>query len=77
MQMMRARCAACSWTFDLVALPGPATDVANTMQRRAACPLCYHGRSYMADPRPLTVDEIAAKGLGPLGIASATPAEAA
>lgn len=77
MQMMRAKCGACSWVFDLAALPGRALDVAETVKRRAVCPLCYDSRALMAEARPLSDDERAAKGLGPLGAASATasPAE--
>ena len=70
--MMRAKCQSCAWVFDVVATPGPLTDVAHTMQRRAACPLCYHGTSHVAPSRPLTDDEVAAKGLGPLGSAAVT-----
>lgn len=68
--MMRAKCGRCHWEFDTVAIPGPALDVANAMQRRAVCPLCTSGQTFLANSRPLTADEIAAKGLGPLGAAS-------
>lgn len=70
MQMMRAKCKACAWTFDVASLPGPATEVCRVIDARCLCPICYADCAALADPRPLTDAEISAKGLGLLGTAS-------
>lgn len=71
MQMMRAKCVQCHWVFDVASLPGEALTVCRVMSARTPCPICYADGAVMADPRPLTTDEIAAKTLGELGAASA------
>lgn len=62
MQMMRAMCRPCEYIFDLVAIPGIAHRVADAaMTRSSHCPLCYRGGTLMAEPRPLTPDEVTRK----------------
>lgn len=69
MQMMRATCTQCNWTFDVASLPGSVSDATKAMLARSLCPICYSKGAVMASPRPLTPDEIAAKTMGKLGSA--------
>lgn len=75
MQMMRARCKPCGWIYDVVAIPMEMGKAAKTMQERAACPMCGDRHALMADPRPLTPQEIEHKL--PLVPASMKPKEPA
>lgn len=74
MQMMRAKCCKCNWTFDVASLPGTAIEVAKTAMKRSRCPLCYATGAVLAPTRALTDDEIAAKTLSQLGTASVSEA---
>ncbi len=58
MQMIRAKCKACEWVFDVVAIPMVLQLAADTMSSRSACPMCGCCESFFADSRPLTGDEI-------------------
>lgn len=54
--MMRARCAACHWEFDLCALPMPLSNL--QAFKRAPCPICGNAKgNTLAKERDLTPAE--------------------
>lgn len=54
MQMLRARCAACSWEYDCVSLPIPVPAACRAMSGMC-CPICGNpGGNLVAPPRALT-----------------------
>ena len=57
MQMLRAKCRDCAWTYDCVSLPME-TMAAATAIGSVRCPMCGNGKgNTIADPRELTPDE--------------------
>lgn len=55
MQMIRGKCKACAWEFDLVTAPMPLTKWARAAQERSTCPMCGHrDGNTLAPERPLT-----------------------
>lgn len=59
MQMLRATCAECSWTFDVEALFLPMRiDIVPHVMFGLSCPMCGNNKDHMmAEPRALTSDE--------------------
>lgn len=54
MQMFRARCNVCGWTYDTVVLPMPITEAARVIGA-SHCPMCANHRgNTCAAPRDLT-----------------------
>jgi len=58
-QMLRTKCAACDWIYDVVVLPLEAMRTVAVMQG-AHCPMCGNIKgNTVAEPRGLTADEAA------------------
>lgn len=72
MQMTRARCAKCNWTYDVAAAPMPIDDWVRA-SNAAHCPMCANrARNTVAPPRDLTAEERAHKAR----LAAAPPSSA-
>lgn len=71
MQMFRARCASCSFIFDVIATPVP-VDVFARVAKRTACPMCGNQKGNTCAPsRDLTDAERAQRP--PIGAAEPAP----